>query len=188
MCNFGLQIDLAKEDGKRLRLDREADALTVDRLSSDRAAERVAESGVNMGGVRALRVGRGFGLYRPFDTANLEADEGLQAPGWLANVQAIQWLGVMAIASAGAITARRRGMPLAHVLGLIVAAVVAMALGFGASRYRAALDPAFAMLAGAGAVAIADSWRSGRRAKKVVGGEYKPGLEGSAGGSSARFE
>ncbi|MEZ5380795.1 MAG: hypothetical protein R2754_03245 [Microthrixaceae bacterium] len=154
--------DLRNPEKQDLRLNRTVNDLLWDERAHEEAAAMIDDADVNMVYVRALRVARGLGIYRPFDTAQLEAGERMQAPNWLANVQVVQWFAVMALAAPGLIVARLRGMPLSPALGLGVAAVAAMALGFGLSRYRATFDPAAVLLASAGAVGLAEQFRSSR--------------------------
>lgn len=146
-----------------LRLGRTVDDLILDGKAQAQAADLREQSGANMFVARVLRVARGFGLYRPFQTAEMETDEGQQGPGWLANVSVVQWLVLLALAAPGLIVARRRGMPLAVVLGLGAAGVGAMVLGFGFSRYRSTFETAVVLMAAAGAVGL---WRQGSRAVK----------------------
>ncbi|MCB1029331.1 MAG: hypothetical protein KDB24_16390, partial [Microthrixaceae bacterium] len=167
-------------EATRLELDRRSDELNWDEAAQDLAAERLAAADVNMLPVRGIRIARGLGLYRPFDTANLEADEQLQGPGWLANVQVLQWLMLMVLAVPGVIVAWRRRMPLEHVAGLAAATVIALGLGFGLSRYRAALDPAVVLLAGVGAARL---WAWARQA---LGG--RPADPSVASGRSQRSD
>lgn len=146
--------ELQKPSNQGLQLNRTVNDRLWDERAQVEAAAMLKETDVSLPQVRVLRVARGMGLYRPFDTAQLEAGERMQSPGWLANVQVMQWLSLLVLAGPGLIVARRRGMPLTPVLSLGAAAVVAMALGFGLSRYRAAFDPAVVLLAAAGSVGL----------------------------------
>lgn len=162
-CLFEARGYLTDPKNQELTLGRTVNDLYIDRTGSERASEVLAKADVNMVTLRGIRVARGFGIYRPFDSARLEVQESIGGPQWLADIEVIQWLVMLVLAAPGLIFARRRGMALAAVLGLGAAAVGALALGFGLSRYRAAFDPAVVLMAAVGAVGLWDQlrrWRS----------------------------
>lgn len=167
-CNISMFGELLARDKKVLRLDRKPGGLAWNELAQRIAAERIAEDEPNMLKVRALRVGRGFGVFRPFQTAEFESEERLQAPVWLSRVQVVQWFALLALAVPGVFLVRRSQAPLAPLLAVIAASAAGIALGFGASRYRAAADPAVLIFA---SVALAELIR-GRHHVSAEGAKF----------------
>jgi 4-amino-4-deoxy-L-arabinose transferase-like glycosyltransferase len=92
--------------------------------------------------VAALRVGRVWGLYAPFQTAHLAEGR----PNWAAN-WGVWWFWAFApVALAGGFVARRRSIPLAPLVGVILMVTVGAVLFWGSLRFRVPAEVAIAAL------------------------------------------
>ena len=113
--------------------------------------------------VIAARIGRLFGLFRPFQNADFDVffERRLASA-----VDASVWLGwlVGGLAVAGAAVMRRRGHTLLPCGALVAATAVTAAVTFGISRYRAGADVALVVLASVAVGAAIDRWSSDNRA------------------------
>jgi 4-amino-4-deoxy-L-arabinose transferase-like glycosyltransferase len=117
----------------------------------DAAGERRALTyiGDHLGGlpvVEAERLGRTFGLYRPFQQIHLDVFvEG--RPKWWAYTGLWMYYGLAALAVPGAVVLRRRGVIIFPLLALGADVVITVLLTYGQTRFRAALEPALVLLA-----------------------------------------
>ncbi len=120
--------------------------------------------------VAAARVGRLFGLFRPFQTADFDALFERRIPS---HVQLGLWAhwAASVLAVVGAVTLRRRAVQLLAPLAMIATAVIAAAVSFGVTRYRVGADVSVIVLAAVAAGALADRWlprRAGHNAASRV--------------------
>lgn len=100
--------------------------------------------------VVAIRIGRGLGLYRPNQTAQLDGFLEGRGPEWFTwTVQVTFWITVL-VAAAGAREVRRLRRPLWPFGVLVAQAILAFAISFGLPRYRLGMDLALTVLAAVG--------------------------------------
>ena len=109
--------------------------------------------------VAAARVGRLFGVFRPFQTADFDV---LFERRVRSHVRAGLWAhwAASALAAAGAVILHRRGRTLLPPLAMVAGAAVTAAASFGITRYRVGADTAVVVLAAVAAIALADGLRS----------------------------
>jgi hypothetical protein len=100
--------------------------------------------------VIAARLGRAWGVYRPFETARLEADWS-RTRLWVHQSAVVSYWILLVLAMFGAVVLRHKRVALYPLVAFMVTVVVAVALILGEARYRAAADVPIVMLA---AVAI----------------------------------
>jgi 4-amino-4-deoxy-L-arabinose transferase-like glycosyltransferase len=97
--------------------------------------------------VVAVRLGRGWNLYRPFQMVHLDVLEGREL---MVNRLGLFtfWI-LLPLAAGGVVVLRRRRIPTYPLLALAVTVSVGMAMTFGNTRYRASAEVALALLAAA---------------------------------------
>ncbi len=128
----------------------------------DFALERPAR----LPGVAAVRMARVWGLYDTGQQIDWEATEG--------RVARVQWAGwaytllLLPFAAGGAAWLRRRGGPWGLLTAMLVMVTVTAALTYGNQRFRIAAEPALAVLAAVGAMALVSWWSARRR------GDHRP--------------
>jgi 4-amino-4-deoxy-L-arabinose transferase-like glycosyltransferase len=95
--------------------------------------------------VVAVRLGRGWNVYRPFQMVHFDVLEGREL---LVNRLGLFtfWI-LLPLAAGGVVVLRRRRIPSYPLLALAVTVSVGMAMTFGNTRYRAAAEVALALLA-----------------------------------------
>ena len=104
--------------------------------------------------VVAARLGRITGLFRPAQQMHL--DIYLEnTTDWVAQAGTLSFYAVAALAIVGGVIARRRRVALSPLLAPIVVALLASALFYAATRFRASAEPSLCLLA---AVALAAAW------------------------------
>ena len=108
--------------------------------------------------VVAARVGRLFGVFRPFQNADFDVFFERRLNGAVKSAVWINWL-VCAAAVAGAVVMRRRRFTLLPCGALIAASAAAAAISFGITRYRVSADVAMIVLAAVALGAALDRWR-----------------------------
>ena len=91
------------------------------------------------------RIGRAWGIYRPIQQPDLEPDRG--TPNSVTWASVIGYWVLLPVAVAGAIILRRARVVLFPLVAFIVIAVIAAALTFGYSRYRAPAEVSIVLLA-----------------------------------------
>lgn len=111
--------------------------------------------------VVAARLGRMWGVYRPWQTAELMVVDGREKEIGIADAVSLWFLVPLSIA--GVITLRRRRVPLAPLIAPVVVAASACMLAFGNPRYRTAAEVSLCVLP---AVAI-DAWLTRRAAERM---------------------
>jgi 4-amino-4-deoxy-L-arabinose transferase-like glycosyltransferase len=99
-------------------------------------------------GVAAVRFGRVWNLYRPFQGADLETSTG--RPTWVSRLGLVYFYLVVPVALVGAWALRRRRLLLFPFVAMVVLASVTAVLAFGDARFAVETDVALAMLAGVG--------------------------------------
>jgi 4-amino-4-deoxy-L-arabinose transferase-like glycosyltransferase len=131
-------------------VDAKARRLALDYLSEHKSRIPV---------VAAARVGRVFGVYRPFQTREL--DEFFERRGHVTTwAILLAYWALLPFSIGGLVLLRRRRVPIFPFLAVIGATVVTVAMSFGITRYRAGVDVLIPVLA---AVGIAALWRYLRR-------------------------
>jgi 4-amino-4-deoxy-L-arabinose transferase-like glycosyltransferase len=146
-CTSG---DLAEEESVRARRKRSA-AFTYAREHLERLPL-----------VAAARVGRLWGVFKPFEMADDHRNEGrpfgVSIAGW-----ATFW--VLAVAAiAGAVALRRAGVPIAPLVGVLVAMTLTAAVFYGHPRFRV---PADVVIVAFAAIGI-DAFVARRREQRTV--------------------
>ncbi|WCO67328.1 glycosyltransferase family 39 protein [Iamia majanohamensis] len=114
------------------------------------------------------RVGRMWGVYRPFET--IRAEEYLERRGvGRSELAVVVGWEVMAAGAWGAWLLRRRGLPISPLVGWVVTSTVVAFINLGLHRFRASSDVALCILA---AVAIDElvRWWTGERSPAPPGG------------------
>ncbi len=123
--------------------------------------------------VVAARVGRLWGLFRPFQTADFDVfferrpRRAVDAGLW------IHWL-TMAAAVLGAVSLRRRGITLVPTLAFVAVATWTAAISFGITRYRIGADVALVVLAGVAAGELLDRFRPAASSVTAAPAEATP--------------
>jgi 4-amino-4-deoxy-L-arabinose transferase-like glycosyltransferase len=113
--------------------------------------------------VVAARMGRTWGAFRPWQEARFGHEWG---GGPLVVYQAglVAYWVLVAAAVAGAVALRRASVPLFPLLSFVVVVIAAVAVAFGAFRFRAPAEVPIAVLAAAGVDAL---WRRAARRRAV---------------------
>jgi 4-amino-4-deoxy-L-arabinose transferase-like glycosyltransferase len=129
-------------DQEESLVDARARRLALDYLSEHKSRIPV---------VMAARVGRVFGVYRPFQ--NVEFDQFYERRGEVTSwAILLTYWALLPFAIGGLVVLRRRRVPIFPFVAVIGATVVTVAMSFGITRYRAGVDVLIPVLA---AVAIA---------------------------------
>ncbi|HWE55439.1 MAG TPA: glycosyltransferase family 39 protein [Acidimicrobiales bacterium] len=108
--------------------------------------------------VLAARFGRAFGLYRPIEQLQLDAEFETRPFHW-AEVALYGYYALSVGAVAGAVILRRRRVPVLPILAVGATVVVSVLMTFGDTRYRTTWEISLALLA---AVAIDRVWSAAR--------------------------
>ena len=127
----------------------------------EQALDHVTDNADRVPTVVAARVGRTLGVFRPSQQIDLDTTiEGRDA--WVARwgMWSYWVLGVLSIA--GLVLLGRRGVPRYPLIAPMITVVLAAAITFGATRYRAAAEPMLCVLAAVAIVAAVEHLR-GRR-------------------------
>lgn len=107
--------------------------------------------------VAAARVGRLFGVFRPYQTADFDVLFERRVHNHVRIGLWAHWV-ASAFAVAGAVVLRRRGETLLPTMAFIAVAALTAAVSFGITRYRVGADVAVLVLAAVAAGALADRW------------------------------
>jgi 4-amino-4-deoxy-L-arabinose transferase-like glycosyltransferase len=97
--------------------------------------------------VALARVGRGLGLFHPIQQIDLDSAESRPRHWALAGLW--MYYGLAALALVGAVTLRRRRVPLFPLFAVAIADIISMVLAFGNTRYRMPIEVCVVLLAGA---------------------------------------
>ena len=127
----------------------EGDESVVSAQKAATAGSYMGEHWVEVPKVVAARIGRLFGVFRPFQTAEFDVllERRVRSHVWLG--LGMHWAAA-AVAVVGAVALRRRGRTLLPPLAVVAAAAVAAGTAFGITRYRIGADTAIVMLAAVG--------------------------------------
>jgi 4-amino-4-deoxy-L-arabinose transferase-like glycosyltransferase len=98
--------------------------------------------------VIAARVGRTFGVFRPFQQVQL--DRAGFTPAWVFRLGLFMYWALLPFAVAGAVIARRRGIPIYPLLVFPLAVLLSVLLTIGQTRYRVPAEIPLALLAAVG--------------------------------------
>ncbi|MBI2710839.1 MAG: glycosyltransferase family 39 protein [Actinobacteria bacterium] len=135
------------------RPDTAADTSVLDSRMQRVALEYAADHPGRLPAVEGARLGRMFGLFRPFQGARLQgAVEGGEP--WIALAGVWAWWGLAALGLVGAAAVRRAGLPLLPVGAAVAVMVFTALISYGIARFRAPADAAVAVLAGVGIDAL----------------------------------
>lgn len=122
------------------------------------ATDYISEHRDEVPGIVAMRVGRMWGLYRPFQQVQLNRLEGHKT--WI-SWMALGWFYVLVpAAAAGLVLLRRRRVPIIPFLAPVVSVTLAAMLTFGNTRYRAAAEITLVVCAAVTFVTLWERWRS----------------------------
>jgi 4-amino-4-deoxy-L-arabinose transferase-like glycosyltransferase len=103
--------------------------------------------------VALARVGRGFAVFHPLQEIGFDSTgEGRPLHWALTGLYA--YYAMLPLMLVGAITLRRKGVPLFPLVGVAVSVGVAMVVAFGDTRYRTAFDTCLALVAAVGIDAL----------------------------------
>jgi hypothetical protein len=111
--------------------------------------------------VVAARIGRITELYRPRDEVNVDRIF-TERERWVAELALFTYYAVAALAVAGGVALRRRGVTLLPLIMFPVIVVIAVAITFAQLRYRAPAEAALVLLA----AAAIDAWRRNGAARR----------------------
>ena len=135
------------------------DESEIDAALRARGLEYMRHHADRVPAVVAAREGRTWGLFRPFQQARFEREFG-NGPLWVYQLAVVAFWALVPFAAVGAARLRRASVPLFPLLSFLAAATVAVAMTFGAVRYRALAEVPVVVLAAAGVDAL---WRRARR-------------------------
>lgn len=138
----------------------EPDESVADRLGREQAWEYLRAHERRLPVVVAARVGRLWGLYRPWQTATFDGEIEGRGVGWARAALGAHYL-YTALAVAGVVLLRRLGQPVWEYGALALVATAAAAITFGVQRYRIPVDVALPVLGGV-ALTHWPPWRAGR--------------------------
>ena len=168
-----LRVDVPRRTPRllrvRLRGDPEGllrDPSIADGEQRELAIEIMRDNASRVPVVMAARVGRTFGVFRPFQQMHLDRDR--NTPLWVIRLGFFTYWVLLPLAVAGAVIARRRKVPIYPLLAFPLTVLLSVLLTFGQTRYRAPAEIPLALLA---AVAIETGFRRwqarGRRPSAV---------------------
>ena len=123
----------------------------------DRALEFMRDHSARVPVVMAARVGRTFGLFRPFQQMRLETERG--SSEWVFQVGFFAYWALLPLGIAGAVIARRRRIPIYPLLVFPAVAVWSVLLTIGSVRYRAPAEIPLVILAAVAIDALVATWR-----------------------------
>ena len=102
------------------------------------------------------RVGRTFSVFRPLQQLRLEFGSGTR---WVARWGLFMYWGLLPLAAAGAVIARRRKIPIYPLLVFPAVVVLSVLLTIGSIRYRAPAEVPLVILSAVTLDAAVASWR-----------------------------
>jgi hypothetical protein len=137
----------------RVALAREGDESVRDQAARDQAVKYIRAHERRLPVVVAARIGRLWGLFRPWQTAIFDGT--IEGRGLLEARLALIWYGILMVAGLPALVILwRRRQPVAPFLALAGAVTFAAAITFGVQRYRLPFDVALPILAAVGVCAL----------------------------------
>ncbi len=150
--------------------DPDADESVIGTVKLEAAEEYIRDHLDEVPEVMAARIGRVFGLFRPFQTADLDVFNERRVRSHVTVGLWAHYL-VMAAAIAGIYVLRRRGETLLPTLAVTLTAVWTAAIAMGITRYRVGADVAFVILAAVAAGAAIDRYRPSEPVAPAAGTE-----------------
>jgi Dolichyl-phosphate-mannose-protein mannosyltransferase len=159
--SYGCLVDATAADGGT------GDESSLDLAMRRRAVDYASGHASRLPAVVLAREGRTWGLFQPLAQASLDAVGGPSLDVTVLGLGAY-WLLVPA-AVAGGVHLRRRRVLVLPMLAMVATVVVATALTFGQTRYRALAEVPIALLA----AAAIDSWLRAPAAKGVEAAEVR---------------
>jgi len=159
---FPGQPDLTEEqcnDQLVAVLDQAGDTSEIEAVYYEVGSTYVGDHLGELPKVAAARVGRTFGLYRPVQQIDLEADID-NRPVWTSWWSLVLWYPLAGLAIYGAVLLRRKRFPLLPLAVFPVITVLAVMIALGSTRFRCATDVVVVVLAALALVALWDRWRA----------------------------
>jgi len=140
--------------------------------------------------VLAARIGRMWGLYKPFQQLPLEDFEQGRGPRTITKLALIQYYALAILAIAGLVMMRRRKVIIYPLLSLVVIATFAGMLAFGATRYRVPAEIAIVVAAAMPLAALLDRLGDALRPPQLSSGssEAAPERPGSPAAGADRTD
>jgi 4-amino-4-deoxy-L-arabinose transferase-like glycosyltransferase len=132
-----------------LRTGFSSDRSVADAEQREAALDFMRDNASRVPIVVAARVGRTFGVFRPFQQVHLDADRNTPLP--VIRLGLFVFWALLPLGVAGAVLARRRGVPVYPLFAFPLAVLLSVLLTIGQTRYRAPAEIPLAILA---AVAI----------------------------------
>ena len=117
------------------------------------ATTYITEHKADFARVAAIRVGRTFAVYAPFQQRELESERGTTM--WVLTAALWSFWLLVPLAVYGIVVARRRQVPIYPLLAFFLLALIVVIPTIGAVRYRAMAEVPFVILAGVGINALA---------------------------------
>lgn len=154
---FGCNLGLGKSPGPVAPDNIAPDPIAADARLRRRATDYMRDHAGRVPLVMAARIGRTFGVFRPFQQMRLETERG--TPEWVFRVGFFAYWALLPLAAAGAVITRRRGTPIYPLLTFPVAAALSVLLTIGAVRYRAPAEIVLVILAAVALDAAFSAWR-----------------------------
>ena len=108
--------------------------------------------------VMAARVGRTFGVFRPFQ--QMQLDRAATRQLWVIRLGFFMYWALLPFAVAGAVIARRRGIPIYPLLVFPLTVVLSVLLTIGQTRYRVPAEISLVLLAAVGIEAGLRWWHA----------------------------
>ena len=111
----------------------------------DVALDYIREHRSEQPAIIAARVGRAWQLYRPIQQNYLDLIEGHEM--WVSRAAMAWYYPLLALAVAGTVVAKRRGIPISPIVAPAIVVTIAAGMTFGNTRYRASAEPAIVVAA-----------------------------------------
>jgi hypothetical protein len=108
--------------------------------------------------VAAARVGRTFGVYRPFQQMHLDTNRNTKL--WIVRLGFAMYWVLVPFAVAGGVLAHRRRIALSPLLAFPATVVMTTLLTIGQTRYRASAEIAIVLLGAYGISGLIGRWRA----------------------------
>jgi hypothetical protein len=150
------------------------DQSEISRVWRDAAFSYIREHRSEVPRVVAARVGRAWGVFRPFDMVSINEGEGRER--WASYLGIWTWWVTAPLALAGGVLLRRRRVMLFPLVVLPVIVTVVAGWFYGIIRFRTPAEVAAVVFAAVTIVAVWDRWRTRRRpvSPSAAGPEPEP--------------
>jgi hypothetical protein len=116
------------------------------------------------------REGRTFGIYRPFQEAQLVSDYG-QSPLWVGYTSIFFYWALIPLGISGAVLLRRRKVALYPLLVEFIVVAIATAGTIGVMRYRVAAEVPLVILSAVALERVWEWWHTRSRPYRTVGSQ-----------------